>query len=51
MFMYKDNKNVDWLLYGQKKIKSFSVNKNEILKEQNVTDRFDIANVIMILNF
>lgn len=30
---------------------SFSVNKNEILIEQNVTDRFDIANVIMILNF
>lgn len=21
MFMYKDNKNVDWLLYGQKKSK------------------------------
>lgn len=33
MFMYKDNQNVDWILYVFKKIKSFLVNKNEILKE------------------
>lgn len=30
MFMYKDNQNIDWFLYGLKKIISFLVNKNEI---------------------